>query len=63
MNLESLSPKQLNELEHMVRELLAALRKAKLHQEPLAEALRKAEEELGALRRERFDSQNPYPGY
>lgn len=59
MNLEDVSPKHMNELEHQIRELLAVMRKAKLQNEPLAETLRNLEMELGKARRERFDAANP----
>jgi hypothetical protein len=39
--------------------LLTALRKAKLHNEPVAESLRQLEIELGQMRRSRFDNANP----
>jgi hypothetical protein len=64
MNIDSVSQKDLNELERLVRELLAAMRKAKLQNEPLAEALQHFENTLGTTRRERFDTLNPdYRGY
>lgn len=58
MNLETLSQKHLNELEHRVSELLATLRKAKIHDDPLVESLKTLEQEIGELRRERFDAAN-----
>jgi hypothetical protein len=58
MNLETISQKQLNELEHCVRALLDTMRKAKIQNDPLAESLRSLEQELGEARRERFDSVN-----
>ena len=58
MNLENLSRKQLNELEHHVSELLNAMRKAKLQNEPLMESLKLLEHQLGETRRERFDAAN-----
>jgi hypothetical protein len=64
MNLENISPKQLSELESLLKELLAVMRKAKLQNEPLAEAARSLESELGRVRRERFDAANPeYRGF
>ena len=64
MNLESVSPKQLNELEHMIRELLVVMRKANLHNEPIAKALHEFEAEVGKVRRDRYDAANPeYSGY
>lgn len=58
MNLETISQKQLNELEHCVRELLITMRKAKLQNGPLFEPLKLFEYELGETRRERFDAAN-----
>jgi hypothetical protein len=64
MNLDPLSNKQLGELERLARELLSALRDAKLQEEPVAEALRAFEREVGNTRRARFDESNPeYHGY
>jgi hypothetical protein len=59
MDLETVSQKQANELEHLVKELLIAMRKARLQREPLAENLRLFEQELGDIRRKRFDEANP----
>lgn len=61
MDLETVSQKQVNELERLVKELLVVMRKAKLHGEPLAENLRLFEQELGDMRRKRFDEANPGP--
>ena len=58
MNLETISRKQLNELESRVRELLVTMRKAKLQYDPVAESLKSFEQELGNARRERFDAEN-----
>lgn len=64
MSLETASPKQLNELEHCVRELLGAMRKAKMMDEPLVETLKVLEQKLGESRRERFDAVNQeFKGY
>ena len=64
MNLENVSQKQLNKIEILTSELLVALRKAKLQDEPLAESLQLLEQELGDARRNRFDIANPeYRGY
>ena len=64
MNLENIPQKQLSELERLTREIQVALRKAKLQDEPLLEALRLFEQELGETRRKRFDNTNPeYRGY
>jgi hypothetical protein len=59
MNLEAVSQKHLSELELQVAQLLAVMRKAKLHNEPLAESLKTLERELGEIRRLRFDAANP----
>jgi len=64
MNLETVSSKHLNEIEHLLRELQAAMRKANLHNEPIAKALYELEVEIGQTRRDRFDAANPeYSGY
>lgn len=59
MNLEAISPKQLNELEHSLQELLTNLRKVHLQNEPLAKSLQEFEHELAQVRRRRFDAANP----
>jgi hypothetical protein len=59
MNLESLSIKQVTEIERLTKELLLAMRKAKLQDTPVTEALRVMEQELGEIRRTRFDAANP----
>jgi hypothetical protein len=62
--LETLSQKQLSELERCVRELLAVLRKTRVADESLVETLRLLEHNLGEVRRVRFDESNPeYKGY
>ncbi len=64
MDLDTISRKQLNELETQVRYLLITMRKAKLHTEPVAELLRDLERQLGEARRASFDSTNSdYKGY
>lgn len=64
MNLENVSPKHLNDLELMIRDLLAVMRKANLHNEPIAASLYQLELEVGQVRRDRFDTANPeYRGY
>ncbi|MBE2271901.1 MAG: hypothetical protein IAE80_26945 [Anaerolinea sp.] len=64
MNLDGINQKDLNELERLTRELIAQMRKAKLTNEPLVDALAAFERELSDLRRERFDASNPgYKGY
>jgi len=64
MNLETVTPKHLNELEHLLRELLLVMRKANLQNEPIAKSLQDLELEVGQVRRARFDASNPeYTGY
>jgi hypothetical protein len=64
MDLDTISAKHLNELEHSLRELLLVMRKAHLQNEPLAKSLHEFEFELGQIRRRRFDAANPeYTGY
>jgi len=58
MDLEAVPQKQIDELEHLVKNLLIAMRKAKLHREPLAESLRLFDQQLGDLRRKRYDEAN-----
>lgn len=64
MNLDHVPPKYLNDIEHLLHELQATMRKANLHNEPLAQALQDFESEVGEERRARFDAANPeYTGY
>lgn len=64
MNLNQLSDKQLQSVEQAALGLLAALRQAKLKDEPIVESLRQLEQEAGRVRRERFDVANPeFRGY
>ncbi len=64
MNLDTVSQKHLNELELRIRELLLVMRKANLHNEPIAKALGEFEVQVGQVRRDRFDAANPeYSGY
>jgi hypothetical protein len=56
MELDGVSDKQLQTLERLARELLVALRQAKLNDAPLAESLTQLELKAGQVRRERFDS-------
>ncbi|GAB1420385.1 hypothetical protein MASR2M15_04820 [Anaerolineales bacterium] len=59
MTLENISAKHLNDVEHCVRELLSAIRKAKIQEhKDLVEALKQFENELGETRRQRFDAVN-----
>jgi hypothetical protein len=59
MKLETISSKQLNEMERLSRELVTLMRKTKLQDEPLAAALHQLEVEIGKIRRIRFDEANP----
>lgn len=64
MNLETVTDKQLQEIERLTRELGLALRQAKLQDEPLAHELHQLELEAGKVRRERYDDANSqYRGY
>ena len=64
MDLESISPKHLSEIERLTRELLVVMRKANLQNEPIAKSLYTLEVEIGEVRRARFDAANPeYTGY
>ena len=58
MNLETVSRKQLNDLEQQVRQLLVTMRSAKLQVEPLTESLQELARELEQVRHERFDEAN-----
>ena len=58
MNFENVPQKHMNEMELLVRELLAVMRKAKLQNEPLENSLRLFEQELEEARRKRFDTAN-----
>lgn len=58
MNFESLSQKHRNDLEQQVRQLLVTVRRAKLENAPLIEALEALERDLEQDRRERFDAAN-----
>lgn len=58
MNLEHVSQKHLNDLEHQVRQLVVTMQKAKLQDESLLEALKLLEHMLSETRRERFDAVN-----
>ncbi len=55
MNLETVSQKHLNILEQQVGQLMVTLRKTKLQNAPLLEALQQADLELQQFRRARFD--------
>lgn len=58
MNLENVSQKNLNEMEHLVRNLMITLQKAKFDDKVLMEALKTLENQIGKMRRERFDAAN-----
>lgn len=64
MSFESVSPKHLNEIEQLTRELLTVLRKASLQNAPVVAALQQFENEVAQERRQRFDAVNPeYIGF
>ena len=64
MNFDTVSDKQLHELERLTKELLEVMRKAKLLDQPLTEMLRQLESHAEKARRERFDEVNPeFRGY
>ncbi len=64
MTIDSLSPKQASEIEQQVSRLLNTLRKAKLFDEPVYTSLQELEQQLGEIRRRRFDEDNTeYSGY
>jgi hypothetical protein len=64
VNLETVTDKQLQELERLARELLDVIRRAKLLEQPLSGLLSTLEQEAGKVRRERFDSvDKEYAGY
>jgi hypothetical protein len=64
MDLEGLTNKQLSELERLANELETAMRKAKLHEEPLFELLQGLKIKTSELRRARYDATNSeYHGY
>ena len=64
MELDALSDKNLNELERLSRDLLAAMRKAKLSDSTLVNLLSTLERQAGEIRRARFDADDSqYNGY
>lgn len=64
MNFDTVSDKNLHELERLTKELLEIIRKVKVVDPALVEMLRALESQAGAARRERFDRVNrEYPGY
>jgi len=61
---DTISPKQASEIEQQVSKLLNTLRKAKLFDEPIYMSLQELEQELGEIRRSRFDADHSeYSGY
>jgi hypothetical protein len=58
MNLETISRKQLNNLEQQVRQLLITIRSAKLQNDPLVASLQEMARELEKARHEQFDEVN-----
>ena len=64
MNLDPVYPKHRNEIEQLVSKLLATMRKAKVTDDPIYGSLQKLEQELGEVRRGRFDAdKSEYFGY
>lgn len=64
MNIETLSLKELGKLEQQANELLITLRKSKLTNEPIYSTLQLLVQQLGEVRRSRFDAGNTeYTGY
>lgn len=64
MNLDTVSDKNLHELERLSKELIDAIRQAKLMDMPIVELLRNLEAEAEKARRRRFDEINPeFRGY
>lgn len=58
MNLESISPKQISEIEQLVSNLLNSMRKAKLNEDQIYVMLQQFEKELGEMRRQRYDEKH-----
>ena len=64
METHQLSTKHFNELEQQITQLLKMMRKAKLSYLPIYADLQALENELGEVRRQRFDNSNTeYEGY
>ena len=64
MNFEEVNNKHLMDLERLGKELLEALRKAKLGDDPFYKELAKMIEETEVTRRSRFDAaDNGYKGF
>lgn len=58
MNLENVSSKTINTMEQLVNQLLETMRKAKLNDDPSYAVLQKMGQELGKVRRDRFDQKH-----
>lgn len=58
MDLDTISNKNLGDLERLSKELLALMRKTKLLDTPLAKLLYELENEAGKIRRARFDAED-----
>ena len=58
MDFENISAKQRGEIEQQARQLLNTIRRAKLQNDSLVEALQQLELALGEARREQFDTNN-----
>lgn len=58
MNLDNISQKHLNDVELRIKELLVAMRKAKMQDAAILEPLKRFEHEIEEARRARFDMLN-----
>jgi biotin-(acetyl-CoA carboxylase) ligase len=58
MNLETMSAKQISDIEQQVTNLINNMRKAKLNEEPIFALLQQFEKELSEIRRRRFDEKH-----
>jgi len=58
VELDTLSQKHLNEVEHCVKALISSMRKAKIQNESLTDTLKQFESQLEQARQKRFDSKN-----
>lgn len=64
MNFDSVNNKQLQEIERLAKELLVAMRKAHMGDEPLCKELARLAEQAGGVRVSRYDeADNGYKGY
>jgi predicted nucleic acid-binding Zn-ribbon protein len=59
MIIDTVTDKNLQELERLSKELLEAMRKAKVEDEMLTDALRRLNQEASDIRRSRFDAHSP----